>query len=218
MAETKAPRRLDEALRPGGLYYTTDGTPHDAHGNVLEGAPKRPDNTAPEDQPFSKLAAMTSVGPGGAPSGFDMRALGMAIAQGLKLGAEGADDLGRTAISEAQSQRDELASAAAEAKPAAPEPGKVTSVADIRPGVIIPTKEQLEAAAAIAPESPAGSKTAPTSPAGTSDEGLPTISDLPATVGRLKTVAEVQAMARRDDRVTAEKIYDARIDELEAER
>lgn len=146
MAETKAPRRLDEALRPGGLYYTADGTAHDAHGNVLEGAPKRPENTKPEDQPHAKMAGMANLGPGGAPSGFDMRQLGMAIAQGLKLGAEGADDP-NAPISEAEEQRDELASAAAEAKPAAPEPGKTTTIGDTR---VIPSMRPGGEAAAAA--------------------------------------------------------------------
>jgi hypothetical protein len=49
------------------------------------------------------------------------------------------------------------------------------------------------------------------------DEPLPTIRDLPDHVAGLKTVAEVKAMAKRDDRVSAEPIYDARIAELEAE-
>lgn len=49
-------------------------------------------------------------------------------------------------------------------------------------------------------------------------EPLPTISDLPKAVSKLKTVDEVKAMQKRDERVSAEKIYDARIAELEAEK
>jgi hypothetical protein len=46
------------------------------------------------------------------------------------------------------------------------------------------------------------------------DDVLPTIKDLPAAVAKLKSVEEVKAMAKRDDRVSAEPIYDARIAEL----
>ena len=49
-------------------------------------------------------------------------------------------------------------------------------------------------------------------------EELPTIKDLPDAVAKLKTVAEVKAMAKRDERATAEKIYDARLAELEGEK
>ena len=47
------------------------------------------------------------------------------------------------------------------------------------------------------------------------DVPLPTIKDLADHVAGLKTVAEVKAMAKRDDRVSAEPIYEARIAELE---
>jgi hypothetical protein len=47
---------------------------------------------------------------------------------------------------------------------------------------------------------------------------LPTIKDLPDHVAGLKTVAEVRAMARRDDRVSAEPIYKARLAELKEEK
>lgn len=115
MADTKAPRRLDEALRPGGLYYTVDGTAHDAHGNVLEGAPKRPENTNPEDQPFAKIAAMSNVGPGGSPAGLET--LGLAIARGLRMAAndESPDEQPRKATADNVTTRDELAATAADA-------------------------------------------------------------------------------------------------------
>lgn len=153
MAETKAPRRLDEALRPGGLYYTANGTAHDANGNVLEGAPKRPENTNPDDQPFAKFAS--GVGASGAPAGMDMRTLGMAIAQGLKLGAEGATDEPKA---DAVAQRDELASAAVDAKikPDTP-PVQTRANPELTPGG--------EAAAAAAAS---GTATPTTAPAGTS--------------------------------------------------
>lgn len=164
MADTKAPRRLDEALRPGGLYYTANGTAHDANGNVLEGAPKRPDNTNPDDQPFAKFAS--GVGASGAPAGMDMRTLGMAIAQGLKLGAEGAVDEPKAA--DAVAQRDELASAAADAKvkPDTP-PVQTRANPELTPG------GEAAAAAAVSGNAPtiapAGSSS---SESGSSDEKL----------------------------------------------
>lgn len=48
------------------------------------------------------------------------------------------------------------------------------------------------------------------------DDALPPIKDLADHVSGLKTVEEVQALAKRDDRKSAEKIYDARIAELES--
>lgn len=48
------------------------------------------------------------------------------------------------------------------------------------------------------------------------DEPLPTIKELPDAVSKMKTVEEVQAMAKRDERVSAAPIYDARIAELES--
>jgi hypothetical protein len=151
MAETKAPRRLDEALRPGGLYYMIDGTAHDAHGNVLEGAPKRPENTNPEDQPFARLASMTSVGPGGYTGQGSMEQLGMAIARGLTLASEGKVEDPNKAAGDNTSARDELASAAVDAKPAAPAPGKVVSVGDARIYPEMRPGGEVAAAAASAP-------------------------------------------------------------------
>lgn len=49
------------------------------------------------------------------------------------------------------------------------------------------------------------------------DDALPTIKDLKDHVAGLKTVEEVQALAKRDDRKSAEPIYDARIAEIESE-
>jgi hypothetical protein len=47
---------------------------------------------------------------------------------------------------------------------------------------------------------------------------LPTIKDLPDHVASLKTSAEVKAMQKRDDRVSAEPIYKARLAELKEEK
>ena len=55
-----------------------------------------------------------------------------------------------------------------------------------------------------------------TAPADSTGDELPTIKDLPDHVAKLDTVKEVKAMAKRDDRVSAEPIYDARIAEIEA--
>lgn len=129
MAETKAPRRLDEALRPGGLYYTVDGTAHDAHGQVLENAPKRPENTKPEDQPYARMVAASTIGASGAPVGaqFDINALGMAIGRGLQLASEGKIEEPKAAVDNV-AQRDELAGALSDdTKP------KQGAIADIRP-------------------------------------------------------------------------------------
>lgn len=63
---------------------------------------------------------------------------------------------------------------------------------------------------AAANSEPADTETADT-------DALPTIKDLPDAVAKLKTVAEVNAMAKRDERVSAEPIYDARIAEIEAQ-
>lgn len=105
MANENVPRRLDEALRPGGLYYTADGTAHDAHGNVLKDAPKRPDNTPPDKQPAAILAAQSSTS--GMPAGFDMRVLGSAIAEGLRQATSGS--VNAEAHETAENQRAELA-------------------------------------------------------------------------------------------------------------
>ena len=61
-----------------------------------------------------------------------------------------------------------------------------------------------------------GGKASSTKDSDTDDAALPTIKELADHVAKLKTVAEVKAMAKRDDRVSAEPIYDARIAELEA--
>lgn len=105
-------RRLDEAHRPGGLTYLVDGTPVDANGNVLEDAPKRPENTKPEDMPHNRLAAIGAAPVAGtAPAGgaFDMRVLGQAIAEGLTMAA------GRASVNqEATQANDELSASIAE--------------------------------------------------------------------------------------------------------
>jgi hypothetical protein len=137
------------------LYYTADGTAHDAHGNVLENAPKRPENTKPEDQPFARLAAMTSVGPGGFPVQNDMNALGMAIARGLSMASEGklepAEDVNKNDIASTHSTRDELAAGAQDAKV---KPG-ATVDARVIPAAI-PGGEAAAAAAAAPAVTPTG--------------------------------------------------------------
>lgn len=156
MAETKAPRRLDEALRPGGLYYTKDGTPHDAHGQILEGAPKRPEDTKPEDQPYARMVAASTVGAGGAPVGlpFDVNALGMAIGRGLQLASEGKIDEPKANVDN-QAARDELASGLSEdTKP------KQGVIADIRP---LPV--------GVLPEDPSTASKPTLAPSGTGEGG-----------------------------------------------
>lgn len=49
------------AKRPGGLYYTADGTAVDSFGRKIEGAPKRPADTKPEDQPVSTVPAGAQI-------------------------------------------------------------------------------------------------------------------------------------------------------------
>jgi hypothetical protein len=44
-------RIMAKAKQEGGLYYTADGTPVDADGNVLKDAPKRGKDTDPSKQP-----------------------------------------------------------------------------------------------------------------------------------------------------------------------
>lgn len=68
-------------------------------------------------------------------------------------------------------------------------------------------------AAAIKGEKPKGAKDPVR--ATDDDDALPTIKELAGHVAGLKTVAEVKAMAKRDDRVSAEPIYEARVAELE---
>lgn len=118
MAETKAPRRLDEALRPGGLYYTADGTAHDANGNILEGAPPRPKDTPVEEQPHNRVAA-AFAGSGGSAGGvgatMDVEKLGAAIAVGLRSAAGGSANA--EAVASAAESRDGLVDSAKEAKP-----------------------------------------------------------------------------------------------------
>jgi hypothetical protein len=47
------------------------------------------------------------------------------------------------------------------------------------------------------------------------DEPLPTVKDLPTHVSKMTSAADVKAMAKRDDRVSAAPIYEARLAELE---
>jgi len=98
----------------------------------------------------------------------------------------------------------------------APKPPKDTDPSE-QPGALgAPTpEERMGRAIAMAIIDPKGVKNAST-PAPDEDVALPTIKDLPDAVGKLKTVAEVKAMAKRDDRATAGPIYDARIAEIEA--
>ena len=77
--------------------------------------------------------------------------------------------------------------------------------------------ESLRALGGKVPSAPKAKAEGSGEPDRSEPEELPTIKDLPDAVAKLKTVAEVKAMAKRDDRATAEKIYDARIAEIEAE-
>lgn len=74
--------------------------------------------------------------------------------------------------------------------------------------------ESLRALGGKVPPAPKAQGTAKTDE-DDEDKALPTIKDLPAAVAKLKSVDEVKALAKRDDRVSAEPIYDARIAELE---
>lgn len=49
------------------------------------------------------------------------------------------------------------------------------------------------------------------------DDALPTVKDLPAHVAKMTSAADVKAMAKRDDRVSAEPIYEARLAEIAGE-
>lgn len=73
--------------------------------------------------------------------------------------------------------------------------------------------DSLRALGGKVPAKAAGAKEAPA--ASDDDDSLPPVKDLKDHVAGLKTVAEVKAMAKRDDRVSAEPIYEARIAELE---
>lgn len=108
--------------------------------------------------------------------------------------------------------------------PGAPKPKKDTDPSE-QPGALgAPTPEERMgraiATAIVDPKGTLGKKNASkgegTSGQTSGDDALPTIKDLPDAVGKLKTVADVKAMAKRDDRATAGPIYDARIAELEA--
>lgn len=111
-------RKLDEAPRPGGLYYTRDGVAIDSNGVPLDNAPDRPEDTKPEDQPYARLVAATTIGAGGAPggTGFDAKALGAAIAEGLTQAAGRASanqEAHRTSVDAA----DEITEGAKDSKP-----------------------------------------------------------------------------------------------------
>lgn len=76
--------------------------------------------------------------------------------------------------------------------------------------------DSLRALGGKVPAAPKGEGTGSAKATEPDDEALPTIKDLKDHVAGLKTVEEVQALAKRDDRKSAEPIYDARIAELEA--
>ena len=101
----------------------------------------------------------------------------------------------------------------------APKPPKDTDPSE-QPGALgAPTPEErmgIAIATALKGGAVKGHGSSGQSAAASEDVALPTIKDLPDAVGKLKTVAEVKAMAKRDDRATAGPIYDARIAELEA--
>jgi len=98
------------------LFYLQDGTAVDANGVPLEGAPERPEDTKPEDQPHAKLLAATTVGAGGAPSSFDFKALGSAIAEGLTQAA-GRAAANAEAVDAANKKSDEIYESAKDVKP-----------------------------------------------------------------------------------------------------
>lgn len=160
------PRRLDEALRPGGLYYTADGTAHDANGNVLEGAPERPKDTPVEEQPHNKMAAAFS-GSGGTAGGvgatMDVERLGAAIAVGLRSAAGGAQNA--EAVATSQTAHDELVDGAKEAKPKENTPPIVDAARGPAPLMRAPgeTDEAFEERSRVVRESAAGGTSEPTS-------------------------------------------------------
>jgi hypothetical protein len=136
--------RIDEALRPGGLYYDASGTAHDAEGRPLEGAPDRPENTPPDQQPFNRMIAATTIGAGfaGAPAGIggagglDVEALGAAIGRGLASAANAATanaEAGKRAVD----QHNEVRSAAEGAKVDTSRPAIVpaSATADLNVGI-----------------------------------------------------------------------------------
>lgn len=165
-------RRLDEALRPGGLTYLPDGTPVDAHGNVLEGAPARPDNTKPEDMPHNRMAqAGLAPASGTAAPAFDMRALGTAIADGLKMAASNADATRSNA-----EQADALADGAEDAtiKPDTAPIVPASATAELNNGLIVdgkPDPERSGQAALSAAAATTGGLRATGSTSGASDTG-----------------------------------------------
>ena len=141
-------RRLDEALRPGGLFYTTDGTAVDAHGNVLEGAPARPDDTKPEDQPYARLAAASSIGTGAvgtSGAAMDFEAIGRGIAAGLQQAA-GRTAANAEATDQANKAHEELRSGAESAKIDENRPAIVPTSATADVGIGLPaTREAADA-------------------------------------------------------------------------
>jgi hypothetical protein len=156
MANENVPRRLDQALRPGGLYYTADGTAHDAHGNVLKDAPKRPENTPPDKQPAAILAAQSSTT--GMPAGFDMRVLGSAIAEGLRQATSGSANA--QAMETASDQHAEIADGVKDtqvdsSRPPLGDVSRVTEVGAV-PGQPTGTVTDQEAAASAGGAGTAG--------------------------------------------------------------
>lgn len=110
------PRPLDQAPRRGGLYYTADGTAHDANGNILKDAPERPKDTQPHEQPYARMLAQSSIGatPGNA-GGFDAEAMGKAIARGI-MEAGASRQANSEATRTATSEQAELTKGAKDAK------------------------------------------------------------------------------------------------------
>jgi hypothetical protein len=141
---------FDTASRPGGLYYLADGSATDAHGNVIEGAPKAPKATPAHMQPGY-------VGPD-VPAGAALPSIG---------------------------------------------------------GALLVTPEQLKQLIAAEVAKGAGKNAAKSSESETeqSDE-LPKIADLDEHLQSLTSAAEVKALQKRDERVTAGPMYEARLAEL----
>ena len=151
---SNAPRRLDEALRPGGLYYTADGTAIDANGRILKDAPERPEDTPENEQPHAKLLAASTVGATGAPATgmpFDPETFGAAIARGLAKAAAN-DDATKTAT-DARSSLEESASGA-KIDENAPPVGDSGRVGDVAGNVPAAAKAKAKASSASGESTP----------------------------------------------------------------
>ena len=140
---------MAKAHRPGGLYYVGD-TAVDAENNEIEGAPEKPKDTHPSEQPGA-LGGTTAE-----------ERMAIAIANAI------VDPKGTIAAAKAKKNEEESR--------------KFDMEND--------DDEDAEEA------------------------GLPTLADLPDHLETITTVKEVKALQKTDDRVGAQKFYDARLEEL----